>query len=89
VILIKKRSLGLTSRRSLLRKLTCRQALKADALRPKSQRRAAKVLLAHIKPEGYEGGSQLTSFIRAWRGLRSRLRPEIVLKKQGSHRWTS
>jgi len=37
--------------------LICRQALKADALRPKSQRRAAKVLLAQIKPEGYEGGA--------------------------------
>ncbi len=50
------------------RKLTCRQALKADALHPKSQRRAAKVLLAQIKPEGYVGSSLLTAFIRAWRG---------------------
>lgn len=35
----------------------------------KQQGRSAKALLAHIKAEGYEGGySQLTAFIRAWRG---------------------
>ena len=45
------------------------QALKADSLRPKQQRRSAKALLVQIKAEGYSGGySQLTAFIRAWRG---------------------
>ncbi|KAI3475671.1 hypothetical protein L1887_62889 [Cichorium endivia] len=48
---------------------TLEQALKADSLRPKQQRRSAKALLAQIKAEGYDGGySQLTAFIRAWRG---------------------
>jgi len=61
-------------RRALFNKLspfhaTLEQALKADALRPKSQRRTAKALLAQIQAEGYDGGySQLTAFIRAWRG---------------------
>ena len=61
-------------RRALFNKLspfhaTLEQALKADALRPKSQRRTAKALLAQIRAEGYDGGySQLTAFIRAWRG---------------------
>lgn len=45
------------------------QALKADSLRPRQQRRSAKALLAQIQAEGYDGGySQLTAFIRAWRG---------------------
>jgi transposase len=45
------------------------QALKADAHRAKQDRRTAKDLLAQIKAEGYVGGySQLTAFIRAWRG---------------------
>ncbi|HCE7218700.1 TPA: IS21 family transposase [Pseudomonas aeruginosa] len=48
---------------------TLEQALKADALRPKSQRRTAKALLAQIRADGYDGGySQLTAFIRTWRG---------------------
>jgi len=48
---------------------TLEQALKADTLRPKSQRRTAKALLAQIRTEGYDGGySQLTAFIRTWRG---------------------
>ncbi|MGS0639530.1 IS21 family transposase, partial [Citrobacter sp. VF227] len=35
----------------------------------RQQRRSAKALLAQIKAEGYDGGySQLTAFIRAWRG---------------------
>jgi len=43
------------------------QALKADAHRPKDNRRTAKMLLAHIREQGYGGGySQLTAFIRAW-----------------------
>ena len=61
-------------RRAIFNKLspfhaTLEQALKADSLRPKQQRRSAKALLAQIKDEGYAGGySQLTAFIRAWRG---------------------
>jgi len=45
------------------------QALKADSHRTKQNRRTAKALLAQIKADGYVGGySQLTAFIRAWRG---------------------
>ena len=45
------------------------QALKADSHRTKQNRRTAKALLAQIKVEGYTGGySQLTAFVRAWRG---------------------
>ena len=61
-------------RRAIFNKLspfhaTLEQALKADSLRPKQQRRSAKALLAQIKADGYDGGySQLTALIRAWRG---------------------
>ena len=45
------------------------QALKADAHRAKQNRRTAKALFAQIRTEGYSGGySQLTAFIRDWRG---------------------
>ena len=45
------------------------QALKIDAHRAKQHRRTAKVLFAQIKADGYGGGySQLTAFIRDWRG---------------------
>jgi transposase len=45
------------------------QALKADAHRSKQNRRTAKALFAQIKADGYAGGySQLTAFIRNWRG---------------------
>ena len=45
------------------------QALKADAYRIKQNRRTAKALFAQIKADGYVGGySQLTAFIRGWRG---------------------
>lgn len=45
------------------------QALKADAHRPKQNRRTAKALLAQIRSQGYTGGyTQLTAFIRDWRG---------------------
>jgi transposase len=45
------------------------QALKADAHRTKQNRRTAKALFAQIKADGYAGGySQLTAFIREWRG---------------------
>ena len=45
-----------------------KQALKADARRPKHERRTAKALYAEIKATGYDGGySRVTDFIRAWR----------------------
>ena len=45
------------------------QALKVDAHRAKQNRRTVKVLFAQIKADGYGGGySQLTAFIRDWRG---------------------
>jgi transposase len=61
-------------RREGLGKLTAfsevvEQALKADAHRSKQQRRSAKALFTQIKAHGYRGGySQLTAFIRHWRG---------------------
>ena len=45
-----------------------RQALTADARRPRQQRRTARALYTEIKAAGYEGGySRVTDFIRAWR----------------------
>ena len=45
-----------------------RQALKADARRPRHERRTAKALYAEIRRAGYEGGyTRVTDFIRAWR----------------------
>ena len=44
------------------------QALKADALRSKKDRRTARALFAQIKASGYVGGyTRVTDFIRAWR----------------------
>ncbi len=44
------------------------QALKADALRPKKDRRTARALFAQIKASGYAGGyTRVTDFIRGWR----------------------
>ncbi len=44
-------------------------ALKADAHRNKQNRRTAKALFVQVKADGYAGGySQLTAFVRAWRG---------------------
>lgn len=44
------------------------QALKADAHRPKKERRTALALYAEIKAAGYEGGySRVTDYLRAWR----------------------
>ena len=44
------------------------QALRADAHRPKQNRRTAKDLFAQIKADGYTGNySQVTAFIRGWR----------------------
>ena len=45
-----------------------KQALKADARRPKHERRTAKALYAEIRCAGYDGGyTRVTDFIRAWR----------------------
>ena len=45
-----------------------KQALKADARRPKHERRTAKALYAEIKAAGYDGGyTRVTDFIRSWR----------------------
>ena len=45
-----------------------KQALKADARRPKRERRTAKALYVEIKSAGYDGGyTRVTDFIRAWR----------------------
>ena len=50
------------------------QALKADAHRSKQNRRTAKALFAQIKADGYAGGyTQLTAFIRDWRGREGNL----------------
>ena len=44
------------------------QSLKADALRPKKDRRTARALHAQIKASGYTGGYTLvTDYIRRWR----------------------
>ena len=44
------------------------QALKADSLRHKQNRRTAKDLYAQIQLDGYQGGyTRVTDFIRAWR----------------------
>jgi len=43
-------------------------ALKADARRPKHERRTALALFKQIKADGYDGGySRVTDFVRAWR----------------------
>ena len=45
-----------------------RQSLKADAHRPKHERRTARALHAQIKAAGYTGCySRVTDFVRAWR----------------------
>ena len=45
------------------------RALKADALRPRQERRTALALYNQIKAAGYSGGySRVTDFIREWRG---------------------
>ncbi|SCK35644.1 Transposase [Variovorax sp. HW608] len=47
---------------------TILQALKADARRPKRERRTARALHEELKATGYDGGySRLTDFIREWR----------------------
>jgi transposase len=60
-----------------------KRALKADALRPKRERRTALALYAAIKAAGYTGGySRVTDFVRAWRhgeGQGSALRAFVPL----------
>ena len=44
------------------------QSLKADALRPKHNRRTGRALFVQIQASGYAGGyTRVTDFIRAWR----------------------
>ena len=44
------------------------QSLKADAQRPKQNRRTARALFVQIQASGYQGGyTRVTDFIRAWR----------------------
>ena len=44
------------------------QALKADALRPKQNRRTGRALFAQVKASGYVGGyTRVTDYIRSWR----------------------
>jgi len=46
-----------------------KQALLADARRPKKERRTIRALYKQIAAEGYEGGyTRLTDFVRQWRG---------------------
>ena len=57
-----------------------KQALKADARRPKHERRTAKALCAEIKVGGYDGGcTRVTDFVRAWRQGKVRCRPQTSL----------
>jgi len=45
-----------------------KQALKADAHRPRHERRTARALHAQIRAEGYDGSySRVTDFVREWR----------------------
>ena len=45
-----------------------KQALTADARRPRHERRTARALLTETKAAGYAGGySAVTDFVRAWR----------------------
>lgn len=44
------------------------QSLKADALRPKKDRRTARALFMQVQASGYTGGyTRVSDFIRAWR----------------------
>ena len=59
---------------------TLEQALKADSLRAKQNRHSAKALFEQIKAEGYDGGySQLTAFIRSWRGASGKVHAFVPL----------
>ena len=59
------------------------RALKADALRPRRERRTALALFQQLKAEGYPGCySRVTDFIRGWRadGGRDALRAFVPLR---------
>jgi transposase len=50
------------------------KALKADAQRPRHERRTARALHAELRALGYAGGySRLTDYIRAWRDERGKV----------------
>jgi transposase len=58
---------------------TIKQALKADSHRSKQNRRTAKALFAQVKAQGYGGGySQLTAFIREWKGSEGKAQTAFV-----------
>jgi transposase-like protein len=67
-------------RRDIFNKLspfTARWSRRSKPIRcvPSNNRRSAKALLAQIKAAGYDGGySQLTAFVRAWRGDQGKAR---------------
>ena len=57
---------------------TIKQALKADARRPRHERRTAKALYEQVKAEGYDGGyTRLTDFVRAWQIGRASCRERV------------
>ena len=63
--------------------VTIERALKADSLRSKHHRRTAKALFAQIKADGYEGGySQITAFVRQWRGREGKRSEERRVGKE-------
>ena len=68
-------------------------ALKADAHRPRHERRTARALHAQIRSEGYAGGySRVTDFVRAWRqakGSRSPPRPSCPWSSNSVRRSSS
>jgi hypothetical protein len=53
---------------------TLKQALKADARRPKKERRTALALYGELKAEGYRAATHVTDFIRAWRQGKAKVR---------------
>ena len=60
------------------------QGLKADARRPRHERRTARALYAEIKGAGYDGGySRVTDFIRAWREQDGQTAVDKVKKGKG------
>jgi len=70
-----------------------KQALKADARRPKHERRTAKALYAEIQLSGYDGGyTRVTDFIRAWsqgEGQGQRSMPSSLWRSNSARRTSS
>jgi len=55
-------------------------ALKADALRPREQRRTARALLLQLQAQGYRGSySTLTEFIRDWKAESGKSTPRAFV----------